>query len=205
MKISNATAGCCKVDRVVSAVEGLPSLEAVNRDLQQRFTGVHPDRDDGMGVRRIAEYLNKWTLKTLVGSTGGDVHQPDIETLYTDLTTQREPVSPESAGLLNRAGLSAERAREYLVSHTTVHKHLRDHIEVDTRSANRAAPRERTNELKDEMAQKIAYHINGGTDLGPPDEEIEVNVSVSLECPACGTSTNADRVFARGSLCDCEE
>jgi len=187
---------CCKVERVTRAY-GLAGMDA---ELQRR----HQEAD--ATLHELATYLNtRLTAKTLEAT--------EIDVSATPWTVRAALVGDDSVPASRRGRLrealvgrvDIDRLAGDFVSHETVRRHLKDHLDVSTSRGGF----ESASDLESALETYQRQYVDGveGALERAARQSIIAGESFSvyrtrIECSACGTTYRLEDLLAAGG-CDC--
>ena len=189
----------CKVCRTLGAW-GRPWMEA---SLVARWRGEEGER---MGYRRLARWLNATLLERAMERAGLPTAGDEAASRYDRLVGDDEDVSRGVREVLRDGGVPVDDLEADFVSYGVVRTHLLDCLDaerperdpVDWETGAVDAARERAVE-RIHAAVRARFNKDRLAAGGLPD----VDVTVTLTCPACGAQASALAALESGALCDC--
>jgi DNA-binding transcriptional ArsR family regulator len=194
----------CKVGRVARrrGLDGLPAT------LRARWTAA----EDRASLRDLAERFNVAVVRAALSGTGLGESEPEAAAVYELLTDEETSAGRRTAARrrLAGAGVDVEALREDLLSHQTVHTHLRECADAAYEDGRTDA--ERLSDAADRLfalqgrteavtRETVASLRDAGlVDVGAAD----VVVDVTVTCRDCGRGRSVARLLEDGG-CPCRE
>ena len=189
----------CKVCRTLSAW-GRPWME---ESLVARWRGEEGER---MGYRRLARWLNATLLEQAMERAGLPTAGDEAASRYDRLVGDDEDVARGVREVLQDGGVPVDDLAADFVSYGVVRTHLLECLEAerperdpdDWEADAVAAARKRALEQV-YAAVRARFNKDRLAAGGVPD----VDVAVTLTCPACGVQASAVEALNSRMLCDC--
>ncbi len=187
----------CKVCRLL-ADYGMERYEAQLLDQWQA-------EDSGrMGYRQLAEWFNTLMLRREMDRAGlstlGDEAASKYERLQAD-----GAVADEVATELESAGVPIADLRSDFVSYGVIRTHLKECLGADVDLESSDWEREAIEISRDHAASKVREAVSSLRTKGKlaAGGDVEVSVTVELECDSCHVQVPATRAIRREYVCQC--
>lgn len=188
----------CKVCRVLDE-RGMKRYED---RLVDQWQADGPERK---GYRQLADWLNVTMLRREMDRAGLSTLGQEAESKYERLRSADGSVAEEVAAGLSGAGIDVEQLRDDFVSYGVVRTHLRECLDLEYTAESGDWETETIEMARDYATKKVSEAVRS---LSNKDEleggELEVKVSVAIECETCHAAVPVDRAVRRGYICDCE-
>jgi hypothetical protein len=188
----------CKVCRVLDE----RGMERYEDQLVDQWQAESPERK---GYRQLAEWLNITVLRREMDRAGLSTLGQEAASKYERLRSADESVAEEVAAGLSSAGIEVERLRDDFVSYGVVRTHLQDCLDLEYTAESGDWEAETIEMARDYATKKVSEAVRSLSNKGGLEGgELEVDVSVAIECGTCHASVPVDRAVRRGYICDCE-
>ena len=188
----------CKVCRVLDE----RGMERYEDQLVDQWQAESPERK---GYRQLAEWLNITMLRREMDRAGLSTLGQEAASKYERLRSADESVAEEVAAALSSAGIEVERLRDDFVSYGVVRTHLQDCLDLEYTAESGDWEAETIEMARDYAIKKVSEVVRSLSNKGGLEGgELEVDVSVAIECGTCHAAVPVDRAVRRGYICDCE-
>lgn len=180
---------CCKVGRGIQKYDCTYLDEDIEREYQ---------KDSSIGVRQLESFINQRFISAAVEERDPNaIIDSKLATIVLRGEADDRRIERQMRANLTQLGLEPEELKKDLVSHRTVHKHLRKCLELDTskqtqRTTARTAKRTISKSLKntEEITRSALHRLYNNDELDstttPPPDEVEVSVRISVRNPTTG-------------------
>lgn len=188
----------CKVCRVL-ADRGLGHYD------ERLLSEWRGDGTDRKGYRRLARWLNVTLLGREMDRAGIPTLGGEAESRYDRLRGEGTEAE-EMAALLRRGGVDVERLRSDFVSYGVIRTHVLDCLDAEYDPGTPAEwETDAIDVARDHGRRKISEAVGSLVRKGDLEAggAVSVDLSVSLECEACGTRVELPEALARGAVCGC--
>lgn len=189
----------CKVCRVL----GERDIEHYNDRILSQWQGDGPQRK---GYRQLATWLNVTLLRREMDEVGLPTLGEEAASKYERLDADEASAS-EVKSMLEREGIDVERLQSDFVSYGVVRTHITECLEAEyEKTGDSQWEQESVDIARDRATDKIREavvslvnkeKISASTDL-------EVHLSVELECESCQSRVPLRRAIHRGRVCHCD-
>lgn len=185
-------------------VTGDGGIEDFNEELLFRWLGS--DRYPEMSVRSLASWFNIRLLKSVYRDHGRKILDTHVSTDY-DVLSSDDPIEKENLrDDLAADGIDARAIESDFVSAPTVYRHLTNCLSGEKTTGNDEPSNwardkvDYAQQLAEEEIHEALSHFDNRGDL-PGGSTVDVDVTITLSCPECSTSTQLARALNRGYVC----
>lgn len=194
----------CKAGEVAAEFD----LSGIHEELAREWT-----REDGPGVRSLAEEFNKRVLRAAFRSAGTLPLAGEVDNVYRLLTDDEvsEADRTRARERLRQTGIAIEELEGKMVSHQTLYRHLRNCLDaeheptaktpaerIDEWETRLHALQGRTENVTRQGIQQLRRH--DAVDIS----SIGVSVDVTISCEDCGAFFSVTEFLETGA-CECSD
>lgn len=188
----------CKVCRVLEE----RNMQRYEDRLVDQWQAEGPERK---GYRQLAVWLNVTMLRREMDRAGLSTLGQEAASKYERLHSTDESVAQEVAVGLSSEGIDIERLREDFVSYGVIRTHLRECLDLEYTAESGDWEADTIEMARDYAERKISEAVRSLSNKGQlKRDEIEVDVSIDIECETCHAVIPIDRAMRRGYICDCQ-
>lgn len=189
----------CKVCKVL----GERDIEHYNDRILSQWQG---DESQRKGYRQLAEWLNVTLLRREMDQVGLPTLGEEATSKYERLQSD-EASATEVANMLEREGVDVDGLESDFVSYGVVRTHITECLgaeyektgESDWEKETIDIARDRAN---DKIREAVVSLVN--KEKIQSSNDLEVHLSVELECESCQSRVPLGRAIRRGRVCQCE-
>ena len=189
----------CKVCRVLDEY----GMERYEEQLLEQWQADPPQRK---GYRQLAEWFNTLMLRREMDRAGLSTLGGEAESKYERLRGDGTLAEEVATGLSN-AGVPIAQLRDDFVSYGVVRTHLTECLgaEIDLPSGD--WEQEALEISRRHAATKVEEAVRSLRNKGrlAAGGDVDVSVTVELECEHCHTRVPVDRARRREYVCHCDE
>lgn len=188
----------CKVCRVLDE----RGMERYEDQLIDQWQADGPERK---GYRQLADWLNVTMLRREMDRSGLSTLGQEAESKYERLRSADGSVAEEVAAGLSGAGIDVDRLQNDFVSYGVVRTHLQECLDLEYTAESGDWETSTIEMARDYATKKVSEAVRSLSNKGELEGgELEVDVSVAIECETCHAAVPVDRAVRRGYICDCE-
>jgi hypothetical protein len=189
----------CKVCRVLDEY----GMERYEEQLLEQWQADPPNRK---GYRQLAEWFNTLMLRREMDRAGLSTLGSEAESKYERLQTEGT-VAEEVATELGNAGVPVADLRDDFVSYGVVRTHLTECLEAEVDLPSGDWEREALEISRSHAATKAEEAVRSLRNKGrlAAGGDVDVSVTVELECENCHTRVPAARAVRREYVCHCDD
>jgi hypothetical protein len=189
----------CKVCRVLAE----RGMESYNDRLLSQWRGEGSQRK---GYRQLAKWLNVTLLRREMDEVGLTTLGEEAESKYERLRADG-PSAAEVENMLVREGVDVERLRADFVSYGVVRTHITECLGAEYEKPEGTDWEQDAIDIARDRAEEkireaVGSLVNKGEIEAPTD--VDVRLSVELECESCHSRVPLQRALRRGHVCQCE-
>lgn len=188
----------CKVCRVLDE-RGL-------NDYDERLVEQwHGDEKSRKGYRQLARWLNVTLLRREMDVVGLSTLGNEAESKYDRLVAE-DSNAVELERVLEREGIDVDRLRGDFVAYGVIRKHLKKCLGVEYQKPESSEWEQEAIDIASEHAKsRISDAVSSLQSKGEiaAGRDIDVAVTVELECPECRSKVPLQRAMRRGYICNC--
>lgn len=188
----------CKVCRVLDEY----GMERYEDQLLEQWQA---DASQRKGYRQLAEWFNTLMLRREMDRAGLSTLGDEAESKYERLQSD-EAVAAEVATELENAGIPIDTVRDDFVSYGVIRTHLKECLESDVDLSSGDWEQSAIEISKGHATTKIEEAVRSLRNKGrlTAGGDVNVSVTVELECESCHARVPADRAIRREYVCRCD-
>ena len=184
-----------KIDRIVEKYE----IAEVREELRVRWTA----EDNRDSLRDLEVYFNQRVLRAAIEEERSAPLDGEIENLYRLLTADdvRESDKTRAQRRLKRKGIDVDELRSDFVSHQTIYRYLKNHLNLDSPDKSETTKQnyiERVRALQNRTKVITKDVVNQIQEKSGDEDDIDVLVDVKVRCPGCEQYRRLEH-FAEGA------
>jgi hypothetical protein len=187
----------CKVCRVLEDYE----MERYEEQLLDHWQADSPQRK---GYRQLADWLNTLMLRREMDRSGlstlGDEAKSKYERLQSD-----DSIAREVAMELSNKGVPIERLQKDFVSYGVIRTHLKDCLSAEVELSSSDWEQDSIEIAQGHAESKAEEAIRSLQTKGDITSggDLDISVTVEVECDNCHSRIPAQRALRRGYVCKC--
>lgn len=188
----------CKVCRVIEDRE----LTKMDERLVAHWKGDSVQRK---GYRKLAKWLNVIILRRAMDRAGVPTLGGEAEAKYERLQGDDGTTASEVEGILSNEGIDVEGVRDDFVSYGVVRTHIKGCLDAEREHTENDWETRSLEITKDHSETKASNAVKSLIKKGKIQTagEVDVDVSIRIECEECQTRIPLGRALKRGRVCNC--
>ena len=198
---------CCKVGAAIERFdldETADMAESFDDRLVARWKGE--GRNTAQGYRPLTEWFNKRLLKREYDRNGVAAGGTRLDREYEALTGDDDVRLEEVRGALRSDGVDVDAVERSFVSWSTMQRHLTGCLDAEKEPQRAETDWERNSVAvaRDQLTAKVESAVRSLSSKGELEdgEDVDVSVTIELECPECPLRVSLDRAIDRGYVCE---
>lgn len=186
----------CKVCRVLDE----RGMERYESQLVEQWSA---DRGQRKGYRKLATWLNVLMLRRAMDRAGLSTLGDEAASKYERLTGDDATVAAEVRNSLRNSGIDVDALESDFVSYGVVGKHLRECLDEERETTSTEWEPEAIEIARSQAEKKVREAVQTlvNKDKLEAGGDVEITVSIELECDECHTRVPVDRALRRGYIC----
>ncbi|THE64015.1 hypothetical protein D8Y22_14925 [Salinadaptatus halalkaliphilus] len=178
-------------------------MDRYESDLVSQWQADGPQRK---GYRQLAEWFNVLLLRREMDRAGLSTLGDEAESKYERLTADGT-VAEEVANSLGNDGLPIEQLRDDFVSYGVIRTHLKECLGEEVSFSGGDWEQDTIEIVQNHAVDKIAEAVSSlqSKEQLTAGGDLEIAVTVELECDNCHTRIPIERAMRRGHVCTCTE
>lgn len=199
---------CCKVGKLIDKY-GLEH-SVVGGDLNQYMLARWLGRNEypETGLRPLKDWFNQKILKTVYNEHGRNALETRVESDYEALTSDDDDKRHAIIDDLDTDGIDGEELVKDFIATATLYRHFTNCLEEEKSKESEESDsnweQDKINFTKETIRQNAKDSLVSLENKGkiPHASKAEIDATVVLSCPACGSQVTFERALERGYICE---
>lgn len=157
------------------------------------------------GYRKLAKWLNVIILRRAMDRAGVPTLGGEVEAKYERLQGEDGTTAAEVEEILSNEGIDVERVRDDFVSYGVIRTHIKECLDAERENTDNDWEKKALEITRDHSETKASNAVKSLINKGKIQTagEVEVDVTIRIECEECQTRIPLGRALQRGRVCNC--